>query len=276
MATRSRDGSTAAFCGLALWLLLSGPPAPRAARLPVAQPARGTGAQSAPSVRPLSASARSWIGEHRALIRRTAQRLGIPDVALAGIVAAERTLLHDRYDAVADALFRAYFATLPERALRTWAAAQEESYQNEVRRGEDPGLGRLKNPYLWSVGPAQVSFRNALFYEPRLARLEGRAQRTVSQIVRAVLEPEGSLSYAAVILLEAEEAYARYAGLDLRGEPGVLATLYHLGSPARRALRLGEANRRRELRGEAPAVPRLNEYGAFVEAHVDELESLLR
>jgi inner membrane protein len=225
---------------------------------------------------PLADAARDWIRAQRALIREVADELGVSPVSLAGVVAAERTLLHDPFDASVDALFRAYFATLSESELRTWIAMQEAAYQRELRSMGDPGLRALKNPYLWSVGPSQVSFRNALFYEPRLAKVQGRPERSVREIVAALVVPRGSLEYAAVILLDAQEAYARYADLDVRSQPGILATLYHLGSPARRAIRLGEENRRRELEGQPLATPRMNFYGAFVDRHASEIEALLR
>jgi inner membrane protein len=225
---------------------------------------------------PLADAARDWIREQRALIREVADGLGVSPVSLAGVVAAERTLLHDPFDASVDALFRAYFATLSEEELRTWIGFQEAAYQRELHSAGDPGLRVLKNPYLWSVGPSQVSFRNALFYEPRLAKLQRRPERSVREIVSALVGPRGSLEYAAVILLDAQEAYARYADLDVRAQPGILATLYHLGSPARRAIRLGEENRRRELEGEPPIPPRMNFYGAFVDRHAAELEALLQ
>jgi hypothetical protein len=225
---------------------------------------------------PISEAARKWIRENHELIRDVGESLTISPVSLAGVVAAERSLLHDPFDSSVDALFGAYFATLTEGELRTWVARQEDGYQRQLKSGGDPGLRSFKNPYLWSVGPSQVSFRNAIFYEPRLAKLQRRSKRSLQEIVAALLSPRGSLEYAAVILLDAQEAYARYADLDLRSQPGVLATLYHLGSPARRAIRLGEENRTRELEGEPPAVPRMNFYGEFVDRHTAELEALLR
>lgn len=234
------------------------------------------GADSSLAGAPLSPSAREWIVEHRALIREVADGLGVSPVSLAGVVAAERTLLRDPFDASVDALFSAYFATLSEGELRSWVSRQETAYQRALRSFGDPGLRSLKNPYLWSVGPSQVSFRNAVFYEPRLSRLQKRSERPLREIVAALLSARGSLEYAAVILLDAQEAYARYADLDVRERPGVLATLYHLGSPARRAIRLGEENRRRQLAGEPAATPRLNFYGAFVDRHAAELEGMLR
>lgn len=233
-------------------------------------------AAAAPDVTPLSPRAAAWVREHRDLIRRTASALGVPPVALAGVVAAEQTLLHDRHDAVVDAVFRVYLSSLSERDLRAWAAEQETAYRRRLAEGEEPGLQMLKSPYLWSVGPAQVSFRNAFFQERRLARLQDRPERTLEELVRAVLTPSGSLEYAAILLLDAQEAYARYAGVDLTRRPGVLATLYHLGSPARRALRLEEENRLRDLRGERRAEPQVNQYGAFVDGHAPDLEELLR
>lgn len=225
---------------------------------------------------PLTVEARNWIRDHRRLIQETAARLEVPPLALAGIVAAERSLLRDPYDAVADRLFRTYVATLSEERLRRWVAERESQYQRGLRTGGAPGFRLLKDPYVWSLGPAQVSFRNALFYEPRLARLEGRRARSLREIVAAAFTPRGSLEYAAAILRDAQDAYAEHVGLDLRDRPGILATLYHLGSPARRALRLGEENRLRERRGLPPVLPRKNFYGEFVDRHLSELDQLLR
>ena len=78
----------------------------------------------------------------------------------------------------------------------------------------------------------------------------------------------GSLEYAAALLAQSRGAYARIAGLDIGGNPGVLATLYHLGAPTVRARRLATGQRGGEM-------PHVNFYGAWVNLHAEEVAGLL-
>lgn len=224
---------------------------------------------------PLAEDAERWLREYRAEVREIAVAFDISSVALGGIVAAEKTLLVDRADALAERLFATILGSLLERDLNRWVGDQEE----RLRRapvGEAAIGGRLiRNPYLWTVGPAQVSFRLAIRTEPRAARRLGRRPLGPKGVMREVTSPRGNLAYAGALLAEAESAYRRIAGLEIGENPGVMATLYHLGSPTFRARRLAAENDLRASRGFPPRLPQVNYYGAFVNLHAREIAALL-
>ncbi|HUP19242.1 MAG TPA: DUF1402 family protein [Gemmatimonadota bacterium] len=218
--------------------------------------------------RPLGDSAREWLDDHGPDVRRVAAAFDVSPVALGGLVAVEKTLLVGRVDDVGDDLFRAVFGSLREADLERWVADQETRY----RRGRADGNGSIvRNPYLWTLGPAQVSFRLAVQYEPAVARRLNRRERSARQVLQAVTSPSGNLEYAAALLAEAQRAYLTIAGMDIAGNPGVLATLYHLGAPTVRARRLAADNAAREARGEPAHLPQVNFYGAFVNLNASEI-----
>jgi len=222
---------------------------------------------------PLSADARVWLVDHQGEVRATAAVFDVSPIALGGIVAAEKTLLTGRIDAIGEEVFLTVFGPLREEDLTRWAAEQEREYQRRLTRGG--GRPTLLTPYLWTLGPAQVSLRLAILYEPAVARQMGRPRRGVKEVVEAVITTPGNLEYAAALLAEAERAYADVAGVDIAADPGLLATLYHLGSPTVRARRLAADNALREERGTPPDPPRMNWYGAFVDRNAGEIAALL-
>lgn len=220
---------------------------------------------------PLSAEARSWLAAERETVRRVATDFEISPVALGGVVAAERTLLTGRVDALGEELFRAVLGSLPEDDLRRWVDEQERVYRDAA-----PGSRHgIRNPYLWTLGPAQVSFRLAVQFEPVVAERLERPPRNVKQVLDAVTSVPGNLEYAAALIAEAQAAYRDLAGFDIRDNPGVLATLYQLGSPAVRARRLSEENAARRARGHPVQPPHVNAYGAFVNRHAMEIAAIL-
>lgn len=221
---------------------------------------------------PLSDGARAWLETERRIILRIADLFGISPVALGGIVAAEKTLLVGRVDAIGEELFGAIFGSLREQDLEQWVSDQEAAF----RRGEMDGRrgGVVRNPYLWTLGPAQVSFRLAVQYEPMIAKRLDRPQRGAKDVLEAVTSTRGNLEYAAALLAEAQRAYGE-AGMDISTSPGVLATLYHLGAPTVRARRLSSENAARRTRNEPPVEPHVNYYGAFVSRHSAEIEEIL-
>lgn len=221
---------------------------------------------------PLSAEARSWLAAQREVVRSVAADFDVSSVALGGVVAAERTLLTGRVDALGEELFRAVLGSLPEDDLERWVTDQERSFR---RSAPAPAQGGIRNPYLWTLGPAQVSFRLALQYEPAVAERMGRRRRNVKEVLDAVTSVPGNLEYAAALLAEARVAYRDLAGFDIAGNPGVLATLYQLGSPTVRARRLAEENEARRARGERIHPPQVNAYGAFVNRHAGEIATIL-
>lgn len=224
--------------------------------------------------RPISEGAAAWLAENRPVVVEVARSLDVSPVALGGIVAAEKTLLVGRMDAIGEGLFRAVFGSLRESDLARWIDRRETRYRERAGQTGDSPVW-LKNPYEWTLGPAQVSFRLAVQYEPWLARRMGREERTAQEIVDAVTSTPGNLEYAAALLSEAERAYRILAGMDIAGNPGVLATLYHVGAPTVRARRLAAENAERRARGEPVQVPHVNYYGAFVNLHAEEIREIL-
>jgi hypothetical protein len=221
---------------------------------------------------PLSIAARSWLAAQREVVRAVAADFDVSPIALGGVVAAERTLLTGRVDALGEELFRAVLGSLPEDDLERWVAEQERSFR---RSAPAPAQGGIRNPYLWTLGPAQVSFRLALQYEPVVANRMDRRRRNVKEVLDAVTSVPGNLEYAAALLAEARAAYRDLAGFDISANPGVLATLYQLGSPTVRARRLAEENEARRARGERIQPPQVNAYGAFVNRHAGEIATIL-
>lgn len=227
-----------------------------------------------PGATALRDDARRWLSNHAGEIRRVAGVFGVSPVALGGIVAAEKSLLVGRVDAFEEEVFRTVFGSLAGDDLDRWVAEQESIYRSRVGSGSAPERAAIRNPYLWTLGPAQVSFRLAVQIESVVARRMGRRPRSASEVLDALTTPEGSLEYAAALLAAAKRAY-RESGIDIADDPGVLATLYHLGAPEIRARRLVEENRVRIAEGDPTAPPRVNFYGAFVDRHAAEIAELL-
>lgn len=225
--------------------------------------------------RPLSDETRQWLRVHAGDIRAAAASFEVSPVALGGIVAAERTLLVGRVDDLGDDLFQAVFGSLRDRDLERWVRDREASFREGRSDGAASGGSLVKTPYLWTLGPAQVSFRLAVQYEPAIARRLGRPERSAKEVLRAVVSDRGNLEYAAALLAEAERAYLQIAGMDIADNPGILGTLYHLGSPAVRARRLAADNAARTTRGEPASLPQVNFYGAFINLHADEIAAVV-
>lgn len=217
---------------------------------------------------PMSKAAREWLIAHRGEVVSVARAFDVSAVALGGIVAAEETLLVGRMDALGESLFLAVFGALREKDLERWVADQERAYQRDARAGRAPELERVRTPYLWTLGPAQVSFRLAVRIEPQVAATMKRPRRDAREVLQALTTVPGSLEYAAALLAQSLGAYARIAGLDIGGNPGVLATLYHLGAPTVRARRLASGQSGAEM-------PHVNFYGAWVNLHANEVAGLL-
>ena len=217
---------------------------------------------------PLSDAAREWLTRHRAEVLSVADTFDVSPVALGGIVAAEKTLLVSRADELGESLLLAVFGTLREGDLEGWVAEREREYRTKARAGDAPERERFRTPYLWTLGPAQVSFRLAVRIEPQVATALGRPRRTAREVLTALTTVRGSLEYAAALLAQSRGAYARIAGLDIGENPGVLATVYHLGAPTVRA---------RRLAGGAPGeeLPHVNYYGAWVNLHAQDVARLL-
>ncbi|RYZ77013.1 MAG: DUF1402 family protein [Proteobacteria bacterium] len=104
---------------------------------------------------------------------------------------------------------------------------------------DDQGLldddGAVVNPMLklahdkpMSIGPGQIYVHAAKNVEPLAALIERRPLREKKEIKRQLKTPEGALRYAAAIIRDAQEVYAR-GGVDISKRPEILATLYNIG-----------------------------------------------
>ena len=224
---------------------------------------------------PMTPEARAWLRDEATTVRRVAAAFEISPVALGGIVAVEKTLLVGRVDALGEDLFRAVFGSLRGRELERWIAEQERGFQEAGSAAPGSRWNPVRQPYLWTLGPAQVSFRLAVRTEPSVARRLGRRERQANEILEAVTSTAGNLEYAAALLAEAGRAYRELADMEIGADPGVLATLYHLGAPTVRARRLAAENGARRARGEPAEPPHVNYYGAFVDHHAAEIAALL-
>jgi hypothetical protein len=221
------------------------------------------------SLTPMSDAAREWLTLHREQVVSVARAFDVSPIALGGIIAAEETLLVGRMDDLGESLFLAVFGSMREKDLERWVADQERGYRSDAGAGLAPERDRVIRPYLWTLGPAQVSFRLAVRIEPRVAATMDRPRRNVKQVIEALTTVPGSLEYAAALLAESRLAYARIAGLDIGSNPGVLATVYHLGSPSLRARRLADGS------GGKAGTPQVNYYGAWVNLHAYEVAGIL-
>jgi hypothetical protein len=221
---------------------------------------------------PMSEAARGWLTRNRAEVVSMARTFGVSPIALGGIVAAEETLLVGRMDAFGESLFLSVFGALREQDLERWVADQERAYQRDAATGRTSERERVRTPYLWTLGPAQVSFRLAVRVEPQVAATTSRSRRNVKEVLEALTTVTGSMEYAAALLAQSRIAYARIAGLEIGKNPGVLATLYHLGAPTVRARRLATG---RAERGGEVEMPQVNFYGAWVNLHAVEIAGLL-
>lgn len=92
--------------------------------------------------------------------------------------------------------------------------------------------------------------------EKVVARTENRAIRPIVELTPRLMTMEGALTYAAAILREDIDIYAK-AGYDISSDPGVQATLYNIGRPEERLKRTVSEGR----------VPQVNYFGWFVLYH---------
>ena len=94
-------------------------------------------------------------------------------------------------------------------------------------------------------------------------------------IYNTIMEPDSSLLYMAAVLRHSIDSYARIAGFDISGNPGITATLYNLGNVTVRAAKLRDINSQRAAAGEEPALPQENYYGWLINHKLADLQSLL-
>ena len=132
--------------------------------------------------------------------------------------------------------------------------------------GQTFGLGQL-NPL--TALKINDMVRSKTRREPKLSI------NNVPLIYNTIMEPDSSLLYMAAVLRHAIDSYARIAGFDISGNPGVTATLYNLGNVTVRANKLRQVNLKRQQAGQRPILPKENYYGWLINDKVNDLWSLL-
>jgi hypothetical protein len=131
--------------------------------------------------------------------------------------------------------------------------------------GQTFGLGQL-NPLTALVHSDRVS---------KVSRYRKLSAGNAAQVYEAIMEPDSTLAFMAASIVESIENYRDIAGFDISKNPGLTATLYNVGNPAKRARQLAETNRKRANRGQRRLLPAENYYGWLVNHHEDELRELI-
>lgn len=173
------------------------------------------------------------IEENKDHIFASAEKFGVDPMAVAGAILAENTMNVGVTDAIQD-----------------WFA----------KRGITSVAGKE-----FSFGIGQINFSAAKAAEAFMAEKEKRPQRTDQEINAKLVTPEGSIEYAAGIVLNSQEAY-RKEGIDISERPEILTTLYNLGQPETRA-------KNSKAMG---ALPQPNYFGFFVGENLPIIERLLQ
>jgi hypothetical protein len=171
-------------------------------------------------------------------LHAAAVRYAVDPRAIAAVLVVERSLNVTRIDRAQDMLARMPFFV----------------------GGKLAGVGP---PF--SIGVGQLYLQAALAVEPLAARIERRARRSEAEVWRSIQQPKRALRYVAAVLRQAQDAY-REQGFDLAGRPELLATLYNLGEPDRRAAVTRAAGR----------APRVNYFGLFALRALPQIEAALR
>ena len=86
--------------------------------------------------------------------------------------------------------------------------------------------GRSRERFTFGLG--QLNGDEAPEVEILAAQIEGRAVKPQAEVAQDVLTVLGSIRYTAAFIRRAQDAYAK-EGLDIRGRPEVLVSLYNMG-----------------------------------------------
>lgn len=131
--------------------------------------------------------------------------------------------------------------------------------------GQTFGLGQL-NPLTALVHSDRVS---------KVSRYRKLSAANAARVYEAIMEPDSTLAFMAASIVESIENYSDIAGFDISKNPGVTATLYNVGNPAKRARDLAKTNRKRANRGQKRILPAENYYGWLVNHHEEELREMI-
>jgi len=171
------------------------------------------------------------------LINEAAGILGVDARAVAAAIITENTLNVGKTDAI-------------------------QNFLVEAKITKDGKIGGRE----FTVGFGQINCRRAFEVEAMAAEYYKRPPRQREEICRLITtKPEESIRYVAVILREAQDIYGK-AGFDVSKDIGVLTTLYNLGQVKDRA----------EAAKKAGRAPRVNFFGFFTNAHLDQIGELIK
>jgi len=116
----------------------------------------------------------------------------------------------------------------------------------------------------FSLGIGEIHVDRAMEAEQYCAKLEHRAPRSDSEMIKEVENPLGAVRTAAMILRQAQDIYASH-GFQIAHNPGILATVYNLGQPEQRAAAAQKAG----------VLPKVNFFGLFTQKNYDEVKSTI-
>ncbi len=128
--------------------------------------------------------------------------------------------------------------------------------------GQTFGLGQLNPLAALSVNDMVV----------RVSHFRSLSPDRAPEVYKAIMDPDSTLQYMAAVIRTSIDAYARIAGMDISGNPGITATLYNLGDVKKRA----EALKRKNAGKAKPSLPEENYYGWLVNEKLSELAPLVR
>jgi hypothetical protein len=141
------------------------------------------------------------------------------------------------------------------------------------------------NPYLvgTTYGVGQVGPLSALRvtdivnrFAPELPAMDLRTPEDMDEVYKTILSPEKVVHYVAAMVWLSVESYKTVANFDIRGNPGVVATLYNLGGEYRRATELYRGNVNRLRGGQMAIYPEENFYGWWINDRIEDLREFLR
>ena len=178
--------------------------------------------------KPIAQQAREFVIEHREKLLQEAVLREVHPTALAGVFVAEHSMNISLDDEIQD-LFSS--VTIPGFA-----------------------------PLDFSSGPGQIKLSTALYTEEKLAYWDGRDRRSTSEVRSLLQTPNGSIEYAAAILLDAQMVFQEY-GMDISQKPEILATVYNVGVD--------------KLQLPSESNPHPNYFGYYVQLHTKEIEQML-
>ena len=128
--------------------------------------------------------------------------------------------------------------------------------------GQTFGLGQLNPLAALSVNDMVV----------RVSHIRPLSPDRAPEVYQAIMDPDSTLNFMAAVIRTSIDAYAKIAGMDISGNPGITATLYNLGDVKKRA----EALKRKNAGKSNPSLPEENYYGWLVNDKLSELEPLVR